>query len=100
MTPRRVLAEFEHDIRNSYRVRITEYCRAHKTELRAESQFVGEYYRLDLNEYRVILKILDPDVTVFELDLKVFSKDDAMHAVESWRKNAPRIYKTVFELLK
>lgn len=95
-----VLAEFTGEIRNSYKVRISEYCGQHKTEMRAESQFIGDYYRLDQNEYRVILKILDPDVTVFEMDLKVFSKDDAMHAISSWRKNAPKIYKTVIELLK
>jgi len=95
-----IISEFKNDIRNSYRVRISEYCGRHKADMQAESQFVGEYYRLDQNEYRVILKIMDPHVTVFEMDIKVFSKDDAMHAISNWRKNAPRIYKTVFELLR
>lgn len=95
-----IIAELNQEIRHSYRVRIDEYCKKHKSEMQAESQFIGDYYRLDQNEYRVILKILDPDVTVFEMDIKVFSKDDAMHAISNWRKNAPRIYKTVFELLK
>ena len=97
---RNILSEFKEEIRHSYRVRISEYCAEHKSEIQAEAQFIGDYYRLDQNEYRVILKILDPHVTVFEMDIKVFSKDDAMHAISNWRKNAPRIYKTVFELLK
>ena len=38
---RDILAEFKEEIRNSYRVRISEYCAQHKQEMQAESQFVG-----------------------------------------------------------
>jgi hypothetical protein len=94
-----VLAEFVQEIRNSQRERIMDYCARHKHELRAESLYTGEYHA-DRNGYRVLLKIMDGEETVFQMELMVFSKDDAMHAIESWRNNAPKIYTTVLDKLK
>ncbi len=94
-----VLAEFVQEIRNSQRERIMDYCARHKHELRAESLYTGEYHA-DRNGYRVLLKIMDGDETVFQMELMVFSKDDAMHAIETWRNNAPKIYTSVLDKLK
>ncbi|MEI6101849.1 MAG: DUF4364 family protein [Eubacteriales bacterium] len=94
-----VLAEFVQDIRNSQRERIVEYCASHKHELRSESLYTGEYQAVG-SGYHVLLKIMDGSEAVFQMELKVFSKDDAMHAIESWRKNAPKIYTTVLDKLK
>lgn len=96
---RDVLAEFVQEIRNSQRERIVDYCTRHRHELRAESIYTGEYHE-DRSGYRVLLKIMDGDDTVFQMELMVFSKDDAMHAIDSWRINAPKIYTTVLDKLK
>ena len=88
----RVLCE---DLRLSFREGIDKYLEAHSSELKMESQLVGEMIKLSSSEYRVILKVLEEDRTVFELNCIVYSKDAAQTMLDNWRANAVSLYKDV-----
>lgn len=83
------------DLRLSFRETVNEYLAAHRTELEMESQFVGEYIKLSENEYRVILKILEHDRTIFEINSLVYSKSEAQKIIDNWPNNAIAVYKDV-----
>lgn len=95
---RDVLREFDGDIRYSQKKQIREYCDSCKKEFRDQSRYTGEY-SAEGSGYRVRLQIIDGDESVFGLQILVFSIDEAMRAVENWRRNAPKIYTGVFDLL-
>lgn len=94
-----MLAALMSDLRTSYREAIDDYLLANKAALEKESQFVGEYMRLGENEYRVVLKVLEEHRTTFEVDVIVYTKDDAKRMVERWSENAVSIYKSVISQL-
>ena len=83
------------DLRLSFRETVDAYLKEHRSELELESQLVGEYIKLAQNEYRVILKVLEHDRTIFEINSIVYSKTEAQKIVDNWRKNAVSIYKDV-----
>ncbi|WP_066684088.1 DUF4364 family protein [Christensenella intestinihominis] len=83
------------DLRLSFRETVDAYLKEHRSELELESQLVGEYIKLAQNEYRVILKVLEHDRTIFEINSIVYSKQEAQKIVDNWRKNAVSIYKDV-----
>ena len=83
------------DLRLSFRETVDAYLKEHRGELELESQLVGEYIKLSQNEYRVILKVLEHDRTIFEINSIVYSKTEAQNIVDNWRKNAVNIYKDV-----
>ena len=83
------------DLRLSFRETVDAYLKEHRGELELESQLVGENIKLSQNEYRVILKVLEHDRTIFEINSIVYSKTEAQNIVDNWRKNAVNIYKDV-----
>jgi len=95
----RMLSVLMGDMRTSYRDAIDDYLRTNRAALEKESQFIGEYMRLGENEYRVVLKVLEENRTTFEIDLIVYSKEDAKKMVERWGENAVSIYKSVLSQL-
>lgn len=90
-----MLEVLKNDLRLSFREAVDAYLREHRAELEMESQFVGEYIKLSQNEYRVILKILEHDRTIFEINSLVYSKGEAQKIIENWPKNAISVYKDV-----
>ena len=87
------------DLRLSFRERIDAYLEKHSGELKMESQLAGEMIKLSESEYRVILKVLEEDRTVFELSCIVYSKESAQTMLENWRSNAVSLYKDVLTRL-
>lgn len=90
-----MLLILEADLRRSFRDRIDSYLKEHATELKMESQLVGEFIKLSDGEYRVILKVLEDDRTIFELSCIVYSKEEAQRMTGNWRSNAISLYKDV-----
>lgn len=83
------------DLRLSFREAVDAYLKEHRSELEMESHILGEYIKLSENEYRVILKVLEHDRTIFEISSIVYSKTEAQSLVDNWRKNAISIYKDI-----
>lgn len=90
-----MLEVLKNDLRLSFREAAEEYLTKHRSKLEMESQFVGEYIKLSENEYRVTLKIMERDRTIFEIDSLVSSKREAQRVVDHWPKNAIAVYKDV-----
>lgn len=94
-----MLDVLQDDLRQSFRAAIDNYLKQHATELKMESQLVGELIKLSDGEYRVILKVLEDDRTVFELNCIVYSKEEAQRMIDNWRSNAISLYKHVITSL-
>lgn len=93
------LAYFEKEIPYSIRSAIDEYGAQHKEALENESRLFAEYFSIGSDEYRVVLKILESDNTVFELDLIASSKTEAQRFVDGWYQKANEIYRHCHETL-
>ncbi len=89
----------QNDLRHSFREAIQTYITANKSELEKESQYVGEFIKLSDSEYRVTLKVLEHDRTVFEINLLMYSKRDAQIMTEKWRDHAVELYQEVLSRL-
>ncbi len=83
------------DLRLSLRNEIDEYLKTHREELKKESQLVGRYIKLGESEYRVTLNILEQDLAVFELNITVYSREQAQEMVNKWKDNAISLYKDI-----
>jgi hypothetical protein len=90
-----MLEVLQNDLRLSFRDTIDEYLQKNKTTLEMESQLIGEFIKLSDNEFRVILKVLEHDRTIFEINSIVYSKTEAQSIVDHWPRNAIPIYKDV-----
>lgn len=87
------------ELRGSQRKAIDEYCEANRDELRLETELFADYIKIDENEYRVMLKILENQIPVFELNLVTYSKSSAEDFIAKWKDVAPRIYKSTYDML-
>lgn len=96
---RSTLEFFQKEVPYSKRQKLAEYADLHRDALRLESQLFAEYLRIGDHQYRVTLKILENDVSVFELSFFAFTKEEADKFVKSWRKNAMEVYRKTFDNL-
>ncbi|MBQ9942163.1 MAG: DUF4364 family protein [Christensenellaceae bacterium] len=90
---------FEKELRMSQRQRIAAYCEEQREAMRMESQLFAEYIRLGEHQFRVTLRILENDVTSFEINFFAATKAEADRLVQGWKKNAMEAYHKVFETL-
>ncbi|MGI6153802.1 MAG: DUF4364 family protein [Christensenellaceae bacterium] len=90
-----MLAVLKDGLRASFIERIDGYILEHKKELAMEAQFVAEYIRLAENEYRVMLKVLEDNRALFEVNLLVYSKEEAERMAADWPQKAVDVYKEV-----
>ncbi len=94
-TGAKMLDVLKSDLRLSFRNAIDGYLSKNRTHLEMESQLIGEYIKLADSEYRVILKVLEHDRTIFEINTIVYSKTEAKQMIDNWRNNAIPVYKDV-----
>ena len=97
---RDVLIEFESDILHSFGQKIDEYIIANSKRIKAESQYSGDVFKIDKDDYRANLKMLDGDIIVFEISLKFFTYQDASAAVTNWKSQASDIFSYVLKKLQ
>lgn len=72
---RNTLFYFEKELLASLRKSIDAYCEANRADLRLETELSADYVRIDDGEYKVMLKVLENQIPVFELNLVTYSKD-------------------------
>lgn len=84
------------ELRNSQRKAIDEYCKENRDDLRLETELYADYIKIDEGEYKVMLKVLENQIPVFELTLVTYSKSSAQDFIEKWKSVAPAIYKSTY----
>ena len=95
------LSHFYKDILHSVRERVRQYCAVNRDDLSRESELFSDYIKLDDDEYRVTLRILEKTKTVFEVNLTAYSKEQAETMIKNWPDAASVIYKSAYtELIK
>ncbi len=90
---------FEKELLKSIRQKIEEYCQENREQLSLESHLFSEYIRVSEHQYRVTLKILENDVSVFEISFFATTKAEADKFVQGWRSRAMQVYQKTFENL-
>jgi len=93
------LSHLQKELRSSKRKAIEDYCEANRDDLRLETELFADYIKLDENEYRVMLKILENQIPVFELSIIAYSKASAEAFIAKWKRTAPKIYKNTYDVL-
>jgi len=89
----------EKELPESQRKAIDAYCDANRDALRLETELSADYIKIDEGEYRVMLKILENQLPVFELNLITWSKNSAEAFIHRWKDVAPAIYKATYDIL-
>jgi len=90
------LGHLKKELRSSVRKSIDEYCEKNRADLRLETELFADYIKIDDNEYKVMLKVLENQIPVFELTLVTYSQSSAQKFIEKWKSVAPTVYKNTF----
>ena len=92
---------FKKQLPFSQREVIQSFANEHREVLLAESRIFSEYLQISEHQFRVMLKILENNLPIFEINLFAHTKEEAERFAVSWRKNAMSIYqKTISDLFK
>ena len=83
---------YEKELNWSTREKIREYMKKNGSELELEARLFAEYFRITDNKYRVNMRIMDEEVTMFEVTLLASSKMEAAKMAEGWKRNAMKVY--------
>ncbi|MGF7059589.1 DUF4364 family protein [Brassicibacter mesophilus] len=70
-----------------------------KEEMIKDTQIIGNYYKKHDSEYIVNLRVIEKDITLFNLSLNVVSNKQAKLICNNWKEAPQDIYKKVLELL-
>lgn len=70
-----------------------------KTKKIKETQILSDYFKKNETEYMVNLKVIENEITLFNLTLNVPSLKQAKHIANNWKSDSERIYKKIFDLL-
>ncbi len=89
----------EKELPASVRKAVETYCVANRDELRLETELFADYLKIDEGEYKVMLKVLENQVPVFELNLVTYSQTSAETFIKKWKDVAPKIYKSTYDKL-
>lgn len=89
----------EKELPASVRKAVDTYCEANRNDLRLETELFADYLKIDEGEYKVMLKVLENQVPVFELNLVTYSQTSAESFIKKWKDVAPKIYKSTYDKL-
>lgn len=87
---------FFKDIMLSAREQIIAFSKANLDELNREADLFSDYIMVSDTEFRVTLKILEDTLPTFELDLLVYSKEEAETLIRNWTAGAKNIYRHIY----
>ncbi len=88
-----IITVMEDELHLSSRNAVRDYLIQNNEELKKESQYISEYIKLRENEYRVTLKVLEQNSTIFEINVVVYSKQQAQQISDKWKDCAVDIYR-------
>ncbi len=96
---RTTLSFFETDLLFSLRQKINHYLQTHQQDILLEKTIYAEYIRLSDHQYRIVLRILENELPVFELSFFAQSAAEAEKYIFSWKSRAYDVYRSTFETL-
>ncbi|MBS4539233.1 DUF4364 family protein [Clostridium sp. D2Q-11] len=96
---REVLNYFSERIPNDTKNIIQEKYLIKQKEKIKETQILGNYYKKNESEFIVNLKVIENEITLFNLSLNVVSKKQAKMICNNWKENPENIYKQFIDLL-
>lgn len=101
LTPdgRSCLANFYSRIPESQRQEISEFVKTNRMDYKRRQVYKHTYYKNSDGTYTVVLKIVEPAVTVLELKLNVANNKTAKFIHQNWEKNAAMFYMSLLEQL-
>lgn len=70
-----------------------------KKDLIKESQIMANYFKKGESQYIVNLKVIENNITLFNLSLNVVSNKQAKKICDNWKKKPDLIYEKIFDLL-
>jgi len=94
-----IITVLEKELRLSARKAIDQYLHENKDRLKMETHYVAEYIKIGGEEYRVIMKVLEKSMTILEINIIVFSREEARVMAEKWKDNAVDVYKELLAKL-
>lgn len=89
----------EKELPASLRKSVDSFCEKNRDDLRLETELHADYIKIDEGEYKVMLKVLENQVPVFELNLVTYSQASAEAFIKKWKSTAPIIYKNTYDSL-
>ena len=95
----KTLIAFEQRIDPLIRGMINKYIDKNKREIRAEKETSTNVIRKGEDEYVVVLKAFENNITLVEISLDVVSFQQAEQICRGWKKNAQVIYKDLIDSL-
>ena len=90
---------FKKSLPLSERTAMAEYARLHRDEFRNRSRIFSEYMQVSDHQFRVMLKIFENSLPIFEISFFAHTKQEAQQYVDTWRQKAMEIYAKTFEAL-
>jgi hypothetical protein len=98
---RSCLSYYFQRIPDSIRKQITDFAKKNRTTLKREQEYIADFVKVDDNAYLVNFKIKDPQShdAALEINLKVYSRKEAIDYTKKWKQKAPEIYEVLISLL-
>ncbi|MTI49552.1 DUF4364 family protein [Sporosalibacterium faouarense] len=93
------LEYFNNRIPKKLKKEIDEKYEKKKQTLIKEAQIIGNYYKKNDSQYIVSLKVIENEITLFDLSLNVVSNKQAKLICENWKKSPDKIYKKFMDYL-
>ena len=90
---------FINRIPNSLKKKIDNKYKKRKEDLIKESQITATYFKKDESQYIVNLKVIENNITLFNLSLNVVSNKQAKKICENWKRKPDFIYERIIDLL-
>lgn len=90
---------FKKQLPYSLRQELSEYANQHRSDFSMESKVFSEYMEIGDHQFRVILRLIENTMPVFEISFFATSKDEAEVYINAWRKKAFAIYENTFKSL-
>jgi len=93
------LKYFSFKIPDNIKESINERYAKRKEQKIKDTQITGDYYKKNELEYVVSLKVIENEITLFDLTLNVPSIKQAKHICNNWKEDPQYIYEKIFNLV-
>lgn len=93
------LKYFDERIPETIKIRVYERYQIKKEEKIKETQIIGNYYKKNDSEFIVNLKVIENEITLFNLSLNVVSKKQAKMICNNWKEDPQNIYEKMINSL-
>ena len=88
---------FKKQLPFSLREELKAFAEEHRDEFVMQARIFSEYLEIGDHQFRVILRMVENSIPVFEITFFANSKQEAEMYVNSWRRNAFEIYENTFK---